>query len=213
MVTQASGDPTWEPATGQEDRQQGIRLGIANIVCPLACAKGSLAVQRRVRRRPVLNAIFGLPRGRHCEDHPDSSRRRGLRSCPWPDSDCVPNQGRTWPARTVRPWPLLVLALPTSVAVWSGWVGIGQTTGFGVVRSLPGIVTSLRIDTAITLPLGVESYAAYALRAWLAADQSERPRSFRTGDPIGFSPERDGIKCRESRKTTLLNLRSKLLRG
>ena len=41
----------------------------------------------------------------------------------------------------------------------------------------------------------------------------EGPQSFRTGDPIGFSPERDGIKCRESRKTTLLNLRSKLLRG
>ena len=43
--------------------------------------------------------------------------------------------------------------------------------------------------------------------------ESEGPQSFRTGDPIGFSPERDGIKCRESRKTTLLNLRSKLLRG
>ena len=43
--------------------------------------------------------------------------------------------------------------------------------------------------------------------------RAEGPQSFRTGDPIGFSPERDGIKCRESRKTTLLNLRSKLLRG
>lgn len=42
---------------------------------------------------------------------------------------------------------------------------------------------------------------------------TEGPQSFRTGDPIGFSPERDGIKCRESRKITLLNLRSKLLRG
>jgi hypothetical protein len=41
----------------------------------------------------------------------------------------------------------------------------------------------------------------------------EGPQIFRTGDPIGFSPERDGIKCRESRKATLLNLRSKPSRG
>jgi subtilisin family serine protease len=47
----------------------------------------------------------------------------------------------------------------------------------------------------------------------VAAAGNEGPRSFRTGDPIGFSPERDGIKCRESRSTTLLNLRSRLLRG
>jgi hypothetical protein len=38
-------------------------------------------------------------------------------------------------------------------------------TGFGLVRSLPGIWPSLHLDTAITLPIGVEAYAAYALRA------------------------------------------------
>jgi hypothetical protein len=91
------------------------------------------------------------------------------------------------PPRAVRSWPLLVLALPASVAVWSGWVGIGQMTGFGVVRPLPGIVDSLRIDTAITLPLGVEAYAAYALRAWLTADQSvsTRTRRFARWSAIG----------------------------
>jgi hypothetical protein len=31
--------------------------------------------------------------------------------------------------RAMRSWPLLVLALPAAVAVWSGWVGIGQMTG------------------------------------------------------------------------------------
>ena len=40
--------------------------------------------------------------------------------------------GRT---QRVGTWPLLVLALPAAVAVWSGWVGIGQMTGFGQVTS------------------------------------------------------------------------------
>lgn len=73
------------------------------------------------------------------------------------------------PAGTrVRSWPVLVLALPAAAAVWSGWVGIGQMTGFGLVHPLPGIWNSCHLDTAITLPVGVEAYAAYALRAFLA---------------------------------------------
>jgi hypothetical protein len=56
--------------------------------------------------------------------------------------------------------------------VWSGWVGIAQKTGFGLVSPLPGIWPSLHLDTAITLPVGVEAHAAYALRAWLARDQA-----------------------------------------
>jgi hypothetical protein len=53
-------------------------------------------------------------------------------------------------------------------------------TGFGLVRPLPGIWPSLHLDTAITLPIGVEAYAAYALRAWLARDPaiSARTRRF-----------------------------------
>ena len=84
------------------------------------------------------------------------------------------------PGRTVRSWPLLVLAAPAAAEVWSGWVGIAQRTGFGLVSPLPGIWPSLHLDTAITLPVGVEAYAAYALRAWLASDQmiSARTRRF-----------------------------------
>ena len=84
------------------------------------------------------------------------------------------------PGRTVRSWPLLVLAAPAAAEVWSGWVGIAQKTGFGLVSPLPGIWPSLHLDTAITLPVGVEAYAAYALRAWLARDQliSDRTRRF-----------------------------------
>ena len=83
-------------------------------------------------------------------------------------------------ARTVRSWPLLVLAAPAAAEVWSGWVGIAQKTGFGLVSPLPGIWPSLHLDTTITLPVGVEAYAAYALRAWLAREDwiSARTRRF-----------------------------------
>src|SRR5579875_984814 len=42
-------------------------------------------------------------------------------------------------------------------------------TGFGEIRPLPGIWDALHINTAVTLPVGVEAYAAFALRAWLTA--------------------------------------------
>ena len=58
-------------------------------------------------------------------------------------------------AGTVRSWPLLVLAAPAAAEVCSGWVGIAQKTGFGLVSPLPGIWPSLHLDTAITLPVGV----------------------------------------------------------
>jgi hypothetical protein len=83
-------------------------------------------------------------------------------------------------ARAMRSWPLLVLAVPAAAEVWSGWVGIAQKTGFGMVPLLPGIWPSLHLDTAVTLPVGVECYAAYALRAWLATGHpiSDRTRRF-----------------------------------
>ena len=82
-------------------------------------------------------------------------------------------------SRTVRSWPLLVLAAPAA-EVWSGWVGIAKMTGFGLVSPLPGIWPALHLNTAITLPVGVEAYAAYALRAWLARQDwiSDRTRRF-----------------------------------
>ena len=91
------------------------------------------------------------------------------------------------PGRAVRSWPLLVLAAPAAAEVWSGWVGIAQKTGFGLVSPLPGIWPSLHLDTAITLPVGVEAYAAYALRAWLARDPTigDRTRRFAKWSAIG----------------------------
>jgi hypothetical protein len=82
--------------------------------------------------------------------------------------------------RTVRSWPLLVLAGPAAAEVWTGWVGNAQKTGFGLVSPLPGILPPLHLDTSITLPVGVEAYAAYALRAWLSGEHviSGRTRRF-----------------------------------
>ena len=90
-------------------------------------------------------------------------------------------------SQAVRSWPLLLLALPAAVTAWSGWVGIGQMTGFGLVHPLPGIWNSFHLDTAVTLPVGVEAYAAYALRAWLSASAavSARTRRFACWSAIG----------------------------
>ena len=43
-------------------------------------------------------------------------------------------------------------------------------TGFGRVTLLPGIWPSLHLDTTVALPVGVEAFAAYALRAWLSRE-------------------------------------------
>lgn len=80
--------------------------------------------------------------------------------------------------RPVRSWPVLLLALPAFVAVWSGWVGLGELTGFGVVHPLPGIADGFTINSAITLPIGVETYAAFALRVWLSGRVPARARRF-----------------------------------
>lgn len=75
-------------------------------------------------------------------------------------------------------WPLAFIAAPAGVAVWSGWVGLGQLCGFGLIHPLPGIANGFTINSAITLPVGVEAYGAYALGAWLTPGTSDRARTF-----------------------------------
>lgn len=83
-------------------------------------------------------------------------------------------------------WPLVLIASPAAVAVWSGWVGLGELCGFGVIHPLPGIADGFRLNTAITLPIGVEAYGAYALGAWLApGGVRERARRFARRSAIG----------------------------
>ncbi|ADD40681.1 hypothetical protein [Stackebrandtia nassauensis] len=95
----------------------------------------------------------------------------------------VHNSGDTGNADTVerKPiavWPVLLLLLPATVAIWSGWVGLGKLAGFGPVSPLPGIVDSFVIDTSITLPIGMETYSAYALYVWLSGRASIKAIKF-----------------------------------
>jgi hypothetical protein len=82
------------------------------------------------------------------------------------------------PRRKVRVWPVLVIATPAWVAIWTGWVGLGGLTGFGPVHPLPGIADNFTINSAITLPVGMETYAAYALWAWLTPGHGARAQRF-----------------------------------
>lgn len=70
-----------------------------------------------------------------------------------------------------RPWPLVLIGFAAAVAVWSGWVGLGAKCGFGIIAPLPGIADGFTINTAISLPISVEAYAAYALRVWLSTSR------------------------------------------
>jgi hypothetical protein len=86
---------------------------------------------------------------------------------------------------THRPvvWPVLILCLPAFVAIWGGWVEMGRLTGFGRVTLLPGI-SDFQLDTAITLPIGVETYAAYALYVWLSGRVNDTARKFARASAI-----------------------------
>lgn len=88
-------------------------------------------------------------------------------------------------ALTAASWPLRVLAAPAFVAIWTGWVGLGTLTGFGLVQPLPGIWDGLRIDSRALLPVGVEASAALALRAWLDQATPSRARVFARQSAIG----------------------------
>ncbi len=85
------------------------------------------------------------------------------------------DSGGRWPMA----WPLVLIGIAAAVAVWSGWVGLGELTGFGPVNLLPGIGHGWTINSAIVLPLSVEAYGGYAMRVWLsAAPLSDRTRAF-----------------------------------
>jgi hypothetical protein len=89
------------------------------------------------------------------------------------------------PEKAPRSWPLFLLSLPAMVAVWSGWVGLGAMTGFGIVHPLPGIADHFTLNTAITLPIGVEAYAAYAMRVWLSTAVTVKARRFAKWSALG----------------------------
>jgi hypothetical protein len=89
------------------------------------------------------------------------------------------------PTRALPRWPLFLIALPAAVAVWSGWVGLAALCGFGIVHPLPGLLDGFTINTSITLPIGVECYAAYAMGAWLTPGAPETARKFARRSAVG----------------------------
>jgi len=134
---------------------------------------------------PDTDTVSGAP----TEAAPDTTTERTARTAA-PSEHVAPvvdpdTATRTARRRPVRSWPVLLLAAPAFVAIWSGWVGLGGLTGFGIVRPLPGIWDSFTINTAITLPIGVETYAAFALRAWLSGTVPTRARRFAKWSAIG----------------------------
>lgn len=153
---------------------------------------GSLPSRNRIMSEfrvgaPKANAILAALNG-------ENSSVRTLRSVP--DSDAaveidepqVTAAVDSGPVRTQRVprWPLLLLALPAFVAIWGGWVGLGRLTGFGPIELLPGIWDGLSINSAITLPVGVETYAAFAMRVWLSDSAgSDRAREFAKWSTVG----------------------------
>ena len=84
------------------------------------------------------------------------------------DAASAEDFGPEYYGKPPRPWPVVLLALPAYVAIWGGWVELGRMCGFGPVNLLPGIGDGLVVDLAITLPFGMEVYAAYAMSTWLS---------------------------------------------
>lgn len=120
-------------------------------------AVGSVAVpQDTTRVDPAAPAA---------EAAPDTTAETG------PDAEAKPR-------KRLATWPVLLLMLPATVAIWSGWVGLGQLAGFGPVHPLPGIADGFVIDTSITLPIGMETYSAYALYVWLSGRAGARAIAF-----------------------------------
>ena len=119
--------------------------------------------------------------------YPDAPRHAGplalLPPVPVPGTNpgSAPGEHRE---RGPRRWPLAVIAAPASMSIWAGWVQLGGMCGFGEVQPFPGIV-DWHLDTAITLPVGVEAYGAYALGLWLSAGTPERARRWASASAVG----------------------------
>src|SRR6266516_176253 len=156
---------------------------------PVSCSRRRPGDDRR--HRSVPNALGGCAADGRLPDRPvgrgrparRAADRRRSRACASASpvsrsgpADCEVSAMSS--AKRLPRWPLLLIALPAAVAVWSGWVGLGGLCGFGVIHPLPGIWGGARLNTAITLPVGVEAYATYALAAWLTPGTPATAREF-----------------------------------
>jgi hypothetical protein len=159
------------------------RLGARKAMRKLSSRKrsGSVRPVRSERQRTVNEIVFPAPLGPMVEPvvvpAPEAVEKH-----PVPVAVAV-NESRR-PRRIVT-WPVLIVAAGAFVAIWAGWVALGKLTGFGKVNLLPGFWSGWTVDTAITLPLGMEAYAAYAFYVWLHPLAPRRARLFAAWSSLG----------------------------
>lgn len=158
----------------QRARRDNSRRGLRAIA-----RRGSQAHPRR-RSLTGLRAGLSAPTspivGPYAPTIPPQVAPPAAGSKPTPTSPQPPRPET--PRKRVATWPAKLVALPAAVAIWAGWVALGGMTAFGRVNLLPGIKGGLVVDTAITLPIGVEAYAAYAFYVALAPHAPARARRF-----------------------------------
>ena len=105
---------------------------------------------------------------------------------PTPTAEPVHREGSSRTRAQMRRWPIVLIALGAFVSIWGGWVELGKLTGFGEITPLPGIADGWTINSAITLPLGMEAYAALAFQVWLSGrTRSDKARSFAKWSALG----------------------------
>jgi hypothetical protein len=139
--------------------------------------------ERKNPRRPVRPARRPLPAVSPAAvieliREPDIGSAEAVRE------EVQPVEAEVFPksSRKVATWPLQLIALPAYVAIWAGWVALGGLTGFGPINLLPGFTHDgdplLVVNTAITLPIGAEAYATYALYVLFHSAAPVRARKF-----------------------------------
>jgi hypothetical protein len=150
----------------------------------LRARRGAAKKRRAGQRRRRVNVCFPGVNGPATAPSPVAT--------PEPVAEAMPEAVQEHPTPTipakVRTWPILIVAAGAFIAIWGGWVGIGKLTGFGDVNLLPGIVRDgswATLDTAITLPMGMEAYSAYAFYILLHRGVPRRARRFAAWSSLG----------------------------
>jgi hypothetical protein len=192
--TPTSTASTSTDGAGEPAGDAGAARVLSVVPAPEAPAPDEQAHDEQVQDQPVRDEpVPNEPPREAGADHHDQTITQVTTSADTPAPDPTtaaptePAPVTSVSARVPR-WPLWLIAAGAFVAIWGGWVGLGEMVGFGPIRLLPGIADGFVINSAITLPLGMEAYAAYALRAWLAgpdADLTERARSFARWSALG----------------------------
>lgn len=78
-------------------------------------------------------------------------------------------------------WVVFVIAAAAAIEVCATWVGIGNVSGFPVIR-LP---FHLKVNTDFSLMVGMEAYGGFALYYWLSAAPGPRSRAFAMWSAVG----------------------------